>query len=545
MKCYFCKKIMQDELEEPICVECEEAAYLIHGMHSAQKQWYDSLYKDDFLWGRSLSLISRMIDQIDKDLPFEEQAVKLDEEIVSLIKTVISFYHKNDLLVATLVVKEGARVWMIDEENSDPWLAVNEYEVSLILQKIIHSMKTQEFLGHSLDELDSGYHGFITALVLTRNLVMLRDNLERNRWFNFTVDLFELVKGLYETDALKEYFDRLAQMGVAEKPEDIEIKGLVLRSHLEARGLSKDAIYDSVENEVQKTFGFNFSELRKAATPLWVKQELNFPLFISRKDQFIKSFDSVMDREKVDKIIHWLSIDQLFTKGGQVTERQLELRSFFEAEEFIICGKLDLLQNIHTFQSIIFSGHFLSIYFPEVDPSHVFQNAQEQMSTLMSYYVAEHFNKAGYLLPTEKVPRKLGGGHVIRAEINKIIKDDQNLLQGYGDIDVLALDQERHEILLIELKYFKPALNIGEMISADKRKIYKKNVIEKILKRQSVIEEYKGTVIEYIGGDISREYNVRSIILTARPNFYAIEENLGVEYLTWTELQHLLNEKQI
>lgn len=71
----------------------------------------------------------------------------------------------------------------------------------------------------------------------------------------------------------------------------------------------------------------------------------------------------------------------------------------------------------------------------------------------------------GYILPTEIVNKK----ECIRAEIDKIEIENENILKdsngkALGDIDVLAINIDKKEILLFELKYYKPAISIHDLL---------------------------------------------------------------------------------
>ncbi len=60
------------------------------------------------------------------------------------------------------------------------------------------------------------------------------------------------------------------------------------------------------------------------------------------------------------------------------------------------------------------------------------------------------------------------GIKIPRAEIEKIDVKGKNILineqnEKMGDIDVLALNQEKKEILIFELKFYKPAMSMNDI----------------------------------------------------------------------------------
>lgn len=109
-----------------------------------------------------------------------------------------------------------------------------------------------------------------------------------------------------------------------------------------------------------------------------------------------------------------------------------------------------------------------------------------------------------------------------------------------GDIDAMAINLENHEVILYELKFFKPAVSFKEMLYSDKRKLVNDEIVRKMMNRQDAVEENLDAVIAFIGGDQDINYTVKSVLVTIRSNYYCFYEDVGVEFVTWNELHDSL-----
>lgn len=131
------------------------------------------------------------------------------------------------------------------------------------------------------------------------------------------------------------------------------------------------------------------------------------------------------------------------------------------------------------------------------------------------------------------------GKQCIRAEIDRIEVNNKNILidennHKLGDIDVLALNKSKKEILLFELKYYRPAFENKELFSRDKSLIVNKKVIQHMKEREKAVLKYSRNIVKFINGEVEDGYSVKSILLTVRTNFYGLQET-DVEYMTWAE----------
>lgn len=548
MECSFCGNKIRTLRYGLVCKKCETGSFLARASSNGLMQWHQSLATgfDNLTWRNMKIRVAHLIQEIQERSPQKsllEQADELDHLILQDMKQVISFYHKDDLVVATLVIKEACRVSMLNpKEIEDEWSVQNEYAVAILLQQEIMKIEQTDFVGAPIETLDRGYYGFITAIVCARVLVMLRDNHEKYKILRHTDSLMELAFKFHEDEAMEKFYERYMNDGSSEKPEDLAFEDKDLENELVNRGLTFKQIKDEIIGEVKSRFGITFEDLSSVfnTKELFIgKAENILPLKIMKKDKLIMQG---VDSTVVEKSIALLSINQLLTKIDAPTLGHFELRSIYEVDEFIVFGEIDLIQNIATFEKLIVSGHFINMYDESASLTAAFMKAQNKMSSLFAHKLAESLKKNQYIVPTE-IKR---GKEIVRAEIVHIPDDNKkNILKrkdgiNLGDIDALAINPKTNQVLIYELKFFKPATSFREMVYSDKRKIVNDDIVRKILNRQEAVEENLKSVVAFIGGDPVEEYSVKSVLVTIRTNYYCYYEDIGVEFVTWNELHEEL-----
>lgn len=475
-----------------------------------------------------------------------ERAEKLDQLIIEDIKLVLSFYHKDDLVTATLSIKEACRVRMlIPNEDKDLWNIQNEYSMAVLLQREIMLFDDQLFAGAPIETLDKGYYGFITAIVYARVLVMLRDNCEKYRILKHTENLMEMAFKFYEDEAMINFFNRYMKDGISEKPEDLTFEDKNLEKELIQRGLTYKQIKDNIVEEVKNQFGVSFDEIRNifSAKDLFLGKEDNaLPIKIIRKDKLVEGGDS----DLINRAIELFSINKVREHISSSSDSHYELRSIYEVDDFVVFGEIDLIQNISIFEKLVISGHFLTMYKEDASMSTAFNKAQRKLSSLFAYKLTESLKLFNYVVPTEVK----NGKEIVRAEIESILDHNRkNILKkrggvNLGDIDALAIDPRNSQVIVYELKFFKPAISFREMVYSDKRKIVNDEIVRKMMNRQNAVEENLDSVIDYIGGEPDQTYTVKSVLVTIRSNFYCYNNDVGVEFITWNELSENLKGNQ-
>lgn len=563
MICYICKKEFQSFDGIAICENCNEAAYLCNAMYAAYNEWKVSLYKEDLLWVNTKLFIRNLFNRVDKSKKLIEQAIHLRELIEKQIKEHLKFYHKDDLIVGSLVIKEAVRRYLlkVKQEENETWKMINEYEVLLILIRLTLEINKKDFIGASLGELEDGYSNFITAISLARFCVILTHNIDTLDYIdNNSLSLEEITFKPIVDDDLELFYSEYLEMGLNEKPEDENIKNDSLKKKLDLIGISKKQREKYANNFIKQEFGFNITEANGFST-LLLKEEFpslqEFQFFVNNKEalfhknlpylaiydkNILKNYIFKNKKEILEAIIRTFNLNEI-VQDKPNKERIIELKSIYEVKNLIIFGRVDLIQNVSAFEKFAYSGHYIDLYKKNIGDKKIITELQQKLSSYLAYVIADRLMQNGYILPMEKLPKSIGGEYVPRAEIKKIKVNGKNILQGRGDIDVLALDEKKQEIILIELKHYKPAITQKQLF--DKSKIKNKNVIYKIKEREEIIKKNINEVKKFIGKEDNNIYRVKSIFVTSRPHYYATTKELGIKYMTWTQLLKGIAKKDI
>lgn len=547
MYCNFCGSKIRSYRYGLVCKKCEVGSFLARASNSGLMQWEKSIsgHFDNFTWRNVKLRVAQFIKDIQESYPGKnllEQAEKVENLIIEEIKLVLSFYHKDDLVAATLTIKEACRVNMLTpKEDEDLWSIQNEYSMSVLLLREIMLFEDQMFAGAPIETLDEGYYGFITAIVYARVLVILRDNCDKYKILKHTEDLMEMAFKFYEDKAIINFFNRYMKDGISEKPEDLYFEDKNLEMELIKRGLSYGQIRENLAEEVKNQFGVSFKELTNIFNPkdlLIGKGDNILPIKIIKKDKLFLGGD----RNLVNRSIELFSINTMSKKISSPSDNHYELRSIYEVGDFLVFGEIDLIQNISVFEKLVISGHFLHMYEENVSISSVFKKSQSKLSSLFSFKLTETLKKYNFIVPTEIKD----GKEIVRAEIETILDHNRkNILKkkdgvNLGDIDALAINPKTNEVIVYELKFFKPATSFREMVYSDKRKIVNDEIIRKMKNRQIAIEENLDSVVTLIGGEPDLTYTVKSVLVTIRSNFYCYNNDMEVEFLTWNELHENL-----
>jgi hypothetical protein len=284
---------------------------------------------------------------------------------------------------------------------------------------------------------------------------------------------------------------------------------------------------------------------------LWSQEfskEYTFEQWISgTKGLYNKDFLMGIDRNELEKqygskyvndLLNTFSINRNIDRVEE--HENLEIFCFYETKIFIICGIIDFSQTLSIFEKFLMSGNYIDLYKKGISSNTEFKRSQKRLSQYFSYCVADQLWNKGYRLPMKKYK----GEQIPRADIDKIKISKKNILMDYGDIDVLALDTEKKEVILFELKYYKPYISLDESLSKDQRKFEEDEVTRKVKKREEIVSENIEGVVEYILGEPQSGYTVKSILLTPRANSYANNQK-DICYLTWAEFLEKVKDKQL
>lgn len=548
--CEMCGKKATIDNQLKICESCYENVMLYeaadYGIEIWLREAFGSRTKEyeatiDRVLARRVADISKKV--VDKEEQEKQLIQILKEEIIARI----SFYRKDDFIATVLSVKEYLRRYILRTPQPE-WDYINDISVINVLIRI--AGESEEFENHPMGLLENGSDNFVNALYWARRYNLISNNLEIAKGTKY--ELWDMCCEAIQNDGIERYFERYLEDGKAEKIEDYVIADEALRMRLEKEKKTPKEIKESLEKILKRELGFEISDLHLIKQvmfemefadiekyKMWVSGEIeiyeHYPIFVMDKQLLL----DIIDSEVFESILDTFSINRNYSRR----EIEIELACFYEVGERIIFGNFDLLQTFSMFEKFLISNHFLDIYKMGLSKETKVVQAQKAMSKYFAYAVADVLHENGYYLPTEKYC----GKQVIRAEIESIKYEGGDVLldmnnMKLGDIDVLALDNDKKEILLIELKFFKPSLDYMDLLVRDRSQIIDELV--HIKKREDAVKSRKKDVVKFILGECEEGYSVKSILLTARTNFYGLQQ-LEVQYYTWNEFIKKVKTKKI
>lgn len=544
VECFVCKR--NAELEKVdnmyICEKCFEKFALMYAASEGIDIWIQQTIAFRSEYDVCIDeIIKGYVAEIEKkSVCITEQEQELLNKIREEVEVRLCFYRKDELFLAFFAIKEYIRRYLLVASKPD-WIYIGDIATINSMMKTLNNIS--QFENSPITRLENGCCNLANAICWTRRYVLVKDNIsiltKKEHCLN---DVWYEAVQYNDTE---KYFDEYLQNGKGEKQEDYVIQNEVLKSRLEAEKKTPEKILENIDNLLFKEFGIKKQWLNTLSSSFFKMEfpdEKNYrkwirggnlinkqmPVFLIEK----KEITDIIGEDMFDNILNLFSINRNINKN----EIFLELFCFYEVNDNIVFGNIDLVQTVSIFEKLLLSGHFLGVFKKNLSSNKIFVQAQRTLSKYFSYCVADLLFSNGYELPMEMYK----GNMCIRAEIEHIIVNGENILvdrekASLGDIDVLALNSKKKEILLFELKYYRPALDYKEMFLRDKNIIVDKEVIRHIKARESAIAINTNAVVKFIKGKEESGYSVKSILLTPRTNYYGICQE-EVEYLTWDQL---------
>lgn len=542
-QCQICKKnrIVRKINTRFICDKCFEQVCLYNAALEGFRWWLESLENNDTYQSAVDGVIKEKIEKDLKCKSVEEQRQEMLHSLEEEIKSRLQFYHKDEVFAALLAIKESVRRTLL-RDNESPWLIIGDITTVNWLMKFVNDISY--FENHLMEELENGCSNFANAICYARRYTMIVDNIEMNS--ENTKSIEEICFSPIQSKETEKYFEIYLKNGFGEKPEDYIIKNSTLYQKLEGENKTPNKIIEGLNSLLKKEFGFErkdyqilrYELLRKEFPEeenYWEWQEGKrdiceyYPVLVIEKEIMI----NLCGEEVLEKMLQIFSINRNI--NTHANEKELELFCFYETGDFLIFGNFDLSQVISIFESFLISGHYIDAYKQGISEKREIRKAQRILSKYFSACVCDYLYSYGYKLPMQKYLNK----NIPRSEIDKIKVNGKNILlnkqsQPIGDIDVLAINETRKEILLFELKFFKPAISVKDMFLRDKSQIVDNEIVRHMQERESVISANIGEVVKFVLGEEKMGYGVKSFLLTSRTNFYAIREE-KIKCLTWAE----------
>ena len=543
-KCEMCGEnaIVENINGSMICEKCFSKISLLIAADEGCKIWINESISKDSAYDDAIDqVVNQHLLNIKKlQRNCADQIISLKNALKEEIKVRIQFYRRDEFFAVLFSIKEYIRRYLLRCKRPQ-WNYINDISTVNILMKIASEVTEYEI--HAIYELERGCSNLANVICWVRRYNLVTEN------YNIVGDNVSDVGDLCFESALPneadKYFDLYLENGVFEKIEDYTIKNEFLRNKLSLEEKTPESILNAFADILSSQFLFSAKDLKALEQIIfkyefknneefkaWVQEEKELfsdsPIYVIEKELLEKTFNKSI----LEAILNTFSINKHFDSLADY----MELFCFFEVDDFVMFGGIDVVQTFGIFEKFLLSGHYIEAYKKGISSNKIFTKAQRNMSKFFSYCVADLLANNGYILPTEIVNKK----ECIRAEIDKIEIENENILKdsngkALGDIDVLAINIDKKEILLFELKYYKPAISIHDLFVRDKSLIVDKRVLEHIQAREKAISSHKRGVVKYILGKGDGDYRVRSFLLTARTNYYGLIEN-EVEYITWAEL---------
>ena len=531
-----------------ICKECYKKLSIIETSDFAYSEWLISVVNFNKQEDGVDVNIHGILGQIDNELCINEQLRLLLGKLKEMIQLHLEYYNSNEVFVAFLTIRESIRRLLLKYKNKLDWKIINDISTTNLLLKITSDIPEDKYENNLMGSMENGASNFITAICLARRYNLIENNYKLVQ--NKNISINDICYTAIETESTKEFFSKYILNGTSEKVEDYVIKNKVLKAKLEKERKTPEHILNNLNELLKKEFGFErgdynnlCSQLLKLEFPTkedyynyFEKEKLftNTPLIVLKKSEL----EDICGHECLEAILNAFSVNRNIINCQ--FEEGLELFSFYETDGMIVVGGFDFAQNITTFEKFILSKDYIDFFKKSKELDKNLTKTQKKMSQYIAISVADYLYSKGYRLPMERYDNVL----IPRAEIDKIKINGNQILSRCGDIDVLALDMEKKIVFLFEIKYYKPAISSFDMLYKDRKKIEEDEVLRKMKKREEVVLENIEEVVKYILGEYESGYTVKSILLTPRTNYYAVNEK-NINYLTWAEFLDRAERKEL
>ncbi|RUT43273.1 hypothetical protein EJP82_20890 [Paenibacillus anaericanus] len=526
---------------DPKCVHCGFYYYLRHVLRLACSAWM-KIDKHENYYFRNVheNLYEPFIQMNNKKVNPIQGAISVGEYLINAFKSLVNVYPKEDLVFMTLALRELA-TWKIILERNDAWASVQVRNVAHTFTNILESVEEDKFGDIAiLEETD-----FITAFVMIEEIEKIISNVFNCSHFSWNPNLEEIIKTRVENDHLA-FYHKYFEVEELLKPEEIEFENAKINNFLEQRNMTIFYIKNSVSIELEHLFGFSFKDLvslREDIISISKDKEQIFEILPLAEDISIKiAFvfkNQIMDAwsNKIENILKFMTYNPTYNSGDsfyKLNNPHMDYKFIYNFEDLLAIGFLDSSNSITIFENVSTSDHFIEDIFGK-SSTKVFKKAQRDISYLMGMKIADYFSeRKGFYVPMQQkgVPN-INIKTIVGNGIKKRIVNREN--QDLGDIDAVVVDIVHKEILLFEIKYYKPATNNLDMLKKDK-KIFED--INKILERAKWVEENISDIIEAWNLDTS-SYTLKTLLITGRPNYYGEQvqrEMNNIEYYTFDSI---------
>ncbi len=528
--CSFCGStdIYKNVEGKYVCKECYKILSMMEASDVSYGEWMISIENFNQQENGVDIVINGILAGIDNRLCINGQIELLLKELKEKIHLHLKYYSRNELYIAALTIREAIRRLLLKFKDRLDWIIINDISTTNLLLKATSDILEDKYENNPIGSLENGASNFITAICLARRYILIEENSKLTE--NKDISLKDICYSAIETEEMNQYFSIYLLNGSSEKVEDYIINNEMLKDKLEKKGETPEYILKDINDLIKKEFGFELEDCNNICTQLlryefptkndyasYFKSDklfINTPLMILKRAEL----EQICSQESLEAILNAFSINRNISTHRN--SQEIELFSLYERNELIVVGNFDFAQNISTFEKFVLSKDYVDIYKKSRELEKSLTKIQKKMSKYVAISAADYLYSKGYALPMEKHNRQM----IPRAEIDKIKINGKQLLAECGDIDVLAIDREKKIVFLFEIKYYKPAISSYEMLYKDKSRIEEDEVIRKMQKREEVVLDNIDEVVKYVLEKYESGYKVKSIFLTPRTNYYAINE---------------------
>lgn len=504
------------------------------------------------------NIIDEIIDKANKgQRSIEEKIKKVKEELKDKIRMYLTTYKENEINVGLSCLKAFFKVQISDTNNEQ-----NNFEYSMRLEEILNLILLEsECQAKGKNSIFNGSKNMQISFSLAYYYCVLSDNMEhyvmQKEKYNGVLanDLkFIFREGYFYSEEYSNYMDSYLFMNLYEVPEDSVIKTPAIREWMQKEGLTMEKIRRLQETAVKTYLGFSFEDLRLFIRFLFQHQYNNVYFFMAEKDTVDEIDNEYGIGAETERIIDYFSMDfPLINSAQKVNKtRLLELKSILKIDGFLLIFPLEFIYNSNCFEKIVLKKHFINYVNFSLEDSQkeefgkMLDKHEEKLSSFLAYALLDEFSVNGYIVPKcrEKPMAEI-------TSINKVMEDkkQKNILndgENKGDIDVLAADLKKKEIYNIEIKYYQPLVDIGEMYSVKKEDERNKNIVKSI-RRGQILYDNMEVVLHFLGLDSyeADKYKIRTIFVTPRPDYWLKKEKHGIEYYEWVEILDGIRKKSL
>ena len=545
MKCTFCEKNVvtpyyyNDNENFPLCDVCAQKI-IQQNISDGLFLWkYTTDHFNEF-YNNSLEWISDLVHDLCTSSNIKDNAIYIRDEIKTRIKAHIQYYTRDNLISVCTLIKQICRIGMdTAESEGEFWYYSKEYNVICTIIQYSYEIVNYEG-GMLLDSKEPYKFDLVSAIVLLHVLIILEQNIaicDIKGYDNITIQ--ELIYSPIEFESMNNHFEEYLASSQTDKPEDYIFTNHSLVVKLQSEHKDIESIIKKADNVIAPTFGFKLNNAMEVACKLLsdvLLGDSSQAYYMGTVRELKEKYKLSAEYDVIEKILDNFTFKKSPKALSSTQTRGFyELRSIFRFGDQVLIPPYDFIQSVAAFRSYAISGHNIELYLPN-DNNINLSSILNFTSTFIVYTLVDTLLSHNYVLPMEN--KKITGQsyRIPMAEIKKVMKGGINLLkqdQDLTDIDILACDCEKKIIYNIEVKHYKPAFNIKDMLYSDKDKVDGKETVRKTLARESLIREEQSAFLKLLNKD-EEKYEVKSFIVSSRPNYYS-QLSPKVEFITWRQ----------